>query len=870
MKNLKDLKLAKNFYKILSEASNEAEVISVESIIYYSILYCINGGEEEMAGSTLTFHMVKNLTQQEQKQLKDSLRELLDEVLIKELPSELSCDTITPFSTNATTMFKELEENKEDGISISSSPEIGIDDFIFHLVCTRRGDIVEVLNNYGINDRSYLKATVNTILDTTTNSDNNNFLNYLSLSDLIDKLIDYSGNPESPQNNSKDDEDSKPKGNYSSENFERAGEIPDIHTKKVDPYSETPTLDEFGINMTEEASKGAYDKVIGRDKELSQLVEILLCRKKNNAMVIGNAGTGKTALVEGLAQRIAEGSVPDGLKDKKIISISSTTLTAGTIYRGQLEERVQKLCAEVAKNRNIIIFIDEFHSTVSDNSNNISQMLKPSLSRGELTLIAGTTLDEYKKFVEKDSALKRRFQKVLLEEPSGEDTLMILKGVCDKYSTHHNVIYTEEALKLCVSLSERYLYDRNSPDRAIDLMDISGCHANLNHPTKTPTKLTTLENRLGRIKEKKKKAIIKEDYEEAFKYKEEQEKVEKQIHDLPTKGNFVTDLDIAEVVSSLSNVPIDKILNPDIDKIRNMGPKLKNIIIGQNEAIDIVTSLLSRHFLGLSDPNIPPSLYISGGTGTGKTYLAEEIAETVFGSRKSLIRIDCGELTQPHTVTKLIGAPPSYVGFGEIALFDEVRTRPHSLILVDEADKLCEEILNTIFLNILTTGTIKLSNGIDVSFKDCIFIFTSNDGTRQLEAHGSGIGFIDQSGDKSITKEIVLKAIKDRIRPEVINRFSGIIVFNNLGREELKKIYELELKKVIERIKAKGGINLKVSPEIRDAVVQELDLTYGARDLKRTITKWVEDPICNFILNNPDKKLKKLEVFLKDGKPAVK
>jgi ATP-dependent Clp protease ATP-binding subunit ClpC len=587
-------------------------------------------------------------------------------------------------------------------------------------------------------------------------------------------------------------------------------------------------------------------------------------------MVIGKAGTGKTALIEYLAQLIATDNVPSELKGKRIISLSSTTLTAGTIYRGQLEQRVQDICEEVSKNPDIIVFIDEFHSAVSDGSSDISQMLKPSLSRGELTLIAGTTYDEYKKFIEKDSALKRRFQKVYIEEPGRDETFLILQGLRDKYEEYHNVNYPDSVLQACVDWSAKYLYDRNSPDRAIDLMDVSGSRAKLDRPS-DGSKIVTLEEKIKKVSEKKAELVKKEKFEEAQKERDKQKELEAKLEELKTsrKKTEVTMEDVAKVVSELVNIPVEKIMNPDLDKLRNMAGLLKEKIIGQDESIEAVTKLLSKQFLGLRDENIPPSLYISGGTGTGKTYLAEEIAKTIFGTEKAMLRIDCGELSQPHTVTKLIGAPPSYVGFGEVALFDKVRERPQQLILVDEADKLCDEILNTIFLNILTTGFITLSNGVEVSFKDCIFIFTSNDGTRDLEAHGKGIGF-GLEDKRAMTKEIVMKAIKRRIRPEVINRFSGIIIFNNLGVEEMKKIYVLELRKLEKRLEKKG-LTLSVSDDVRDKIISELDLNYGARDLTRGIAKWVEDPICDKILEESIGKKSKVDVSLgKDGMVCVK
>ena len=850
--------LGKAFQKATLEAIDKnCSTIHLESIILYSLKECRSLQQEEIkkSGEEITWSLLKGLNERDVDNLLKELEEYANETQADEkLDVEFISGNASVLGADVITLFGNIASLKKENHYFNSNPidEISIDDIIFGILSNPDSfsDLNKILTSSGFDlTIFYVKTMFQALVDNFGDGGDTGRQSQSSTASVINPI--------------------------DSNEFEAAGKInEELRTKKVDPDSETPTLDEFGIDMTKQARDGKYDRVIGREAEVSQLIQILCCRKKNNAIIIGKAGTGKTALVEHLAQLMSEEKVPKEIKGKRLISLSTTTLTAGTKYRGQLEQRVQDICNEVANNKNIIIFIDEFHSAVSNySSDDISQMLKPSLSRGELTMIAGTTVEEYKKYIEKDSALKRRFQKIYLEEPTKEETLQILLGLRDKYSEYHKVSYTEEILSLCVSLSSRYLYDRNSPDRAIDLMDISGAFAKLNHPGKKSRKLGTLEKELEKTKTKKLELVKLEKYEEAKAEYENQKRLEESLDSLIKSinaSNKVTEEDVASVVSKLVNIPIDKILSPDINKLRSMAPKLKEKIIGQDESIDTVTKLLSRQFLGLRDENIPPSLYISGGTGTGKTYLAEEVAKTIFGSEKAMLRIDCGELTQPHTVTKLIGAPPSYVGFGEVALFDSVRERPQRLILVDEADKLCPEILNTIFLNILTTGFITLSNGIEVSFKDCIFIFTSNDGTRDLEAHGSGIGFGTED-KKTVTKDIVMKAIKKRIRPEVLNRFSGIVVFNNLGIPEMEKIYELELNKVKERLLNKGGLILTVKNEVRDKIISELDLNYGARDLTRGIARLVEDPICDAIINSSDDKKKKIEVGLsKSGEIEVK
>ena len=815
--------------------------VYVESAVYHCLDLCITNPKVE--GGAVTVEILSKMDPTKKSALMDDLRKLSRDIIKeKAVDASLVHPKDIVLGRNIEPHLYRMRKLKEMGLSKDMT--YTIDDFIYSILLGEDSDCWKVLEKYGFGKESYM-------------------------AELFTNMMGGFGIPESdlPKNESNDDGEGS---GYSASEFEKAGQATDIHTRSVDPNSSTPALDEFGIDMTKLAKEGKYDAVIGREKEAKQIIEILCCRKKNNAMVIGKAGTGKTALIEYLAQLISSGNVPSELKGKRIISLSSTTLTAGTIYRGQLEQRVKDICDEVAKSPDIIIFIDEFHSAVSGGSDDIAQMLKPSLSRGELTLIAGTTYDEYKKFIEKDSALKRRFQKVYIEEPEREETFLILQGLRDKYSEYHNVEYSDDVLRACVEWSEKYLYDRNSPDRAIDLMDVSGSRAKLDRPSDS-SKITALEEKIEKSKAKKTDLVKKEKYEEAEKERQKQKELEAKLEEIKAsrKRTSVELSDVARVVSELVNIPMEKIMDPDIEKLRSMSGLLKDRIIGQDESIEAVTKLLSKQFLGLRDENIPPSLYISGGTGTGKTYLAEEIAKTIFGTEKAMLRIDCGELSQPHTVTKLIGAPPSYVGFGEVALFDKVRERPQQLILVDEADKLCDEILNTIFLNILTTGFITLSNGIEVSFKDCIFIFTSNDGTRDLEAHGKGIGF-GLEDKKAMTKEIVMKAIKRRIRPEVINRFSGIIIFNSLGVEEMKKIYVLELKKLENRLQKKG-LSLSVSDSIRDKIISELDLNYGARDLSRGIAKWVEDPICDKILEESVAKKNKVEVSLgKDGSACVK
>lgn len=668
---------------------------------------------------------------------------------------------------------------------------------------------------------------------------------------------------------SKEDDDSE---DDDATRFEKAGEKAAMSPRKADPNSTTPTLDQFGIDMTWNAGEGKYDPVIGRDKEISQIIEILSCRKKCNAMLLGEAGAGKTALVEGLAQKIASGDVPRDLKNKRIVSVSTTDLTAGTQYRGQLEERVMNLCKELAQAKNVILYLDEFHSATSENSTSIADMLKPSLSRGEITVISSTTLDEFKRYIEKDGALKRRFQKVMVSEPNSEETYKILKGIVKRYQEFHHVKYSDAAIKACVEYSERYMYDRKSPDRAIDLLDTSGALTKLSNPEKEG-ELEKLEKEREEIKESKIKALDKGDFEEGMRLRDLGFELDKKIAEAKkklTSGKStwpeVTVENVAAVISKISGVAVDKIIQPEMEKIRNMKDDLKKVVIGQDEAIDSVVKVLSKSFLGLRNENRPvASLLFTGPSGVGKTLIAEKIAETVYGDKKALIRIDGGEYAQSHSVTKLVGSTASFVGYGDKAVLDQVRDRGSVVVLVDEVEKMNQEIINTIFLNMMDTGMVKMANGVDVSFRNAIIIFTSNEGTKDLELKGAGIGFVEpgKSEKKKIDRSTVMKALEKKFRPEFRGRLTGITVFNSLGEPEMMKIFDLELAKFKDRLKKKG-YTLKVGKKLKEKIVKDTDTRYGARDLTKGIGTMIEDKIVETMLN-PDIDLTKKKISVDLG-----
>ena len=735
--------------------------------------------------------------------------------------------------------------------------EIDTDEF-FHSLLFEKNDINKYMESIGI-------TTTRVLIEKGAS------IGALKREPTLDSLEKFMKERSELPKDSKDDEDSS---DDDAARFEKAGEKAAMSPRKADPNSTTPTLDQFGIDMTWNAGEGKYDPVIGRDKEISQIIEILSCRKKCNAMLLGEAGAGKTALVEGLAQKIAAGDVPRDLKNKRIVSVSTTDLTAGTQYRGQLEERVMNLCKELASAKNVILYLDEFHSATSENSTSIADMLKPSLSRGEITVISSTTLDEFKRYIEKDGALKRRFQKVIVTEPNSEETYKILKGIVKKYQEFHHVKYSDAAIRACVEYSERYMYDRKSPDRAIDLLDTSGALTKLSNPEKEG-ELDKLEKEREKIKESKIKALDEGNFEEGMRLRDLGFELDKKISETKKKLSTgksswpeVTIENVAAVISKISGVAVDKIIQPEMEKIRGMKDDLKRVVIGQDEAIDSVVKVLSKSFLGLRNENRPvASLLFTGPSGVGKTLIAEKIAETVYGDKKALIRIDGGEYAQSHSVTKLVGSTASFVGYGDKAVLDQVRDRGSVVVLVDEVEKMNQEIINTIFLNMMDTGMVKMANGVDVSFRNAIIIFTSNEGTKDLELKGSGIGFIEpgKAEKKKIDRSTVMKALEKKFRPEFRGRLTGITVFNSLGEPEMMKIFDLELNKFKDRLKKKG-YTLKVGKKLKEKIVKDTDTRYGARDLTKGIGTMIEDKIVESMLN-PDVDLtkKKISVDLTEG-----
>ena len=652
------------------------------------------------------------------------------------------------------------------------------------------------------------------------------------------------------------DQDS-PKSSYSFDDDEddddrsEAQKIADSSGEE-NPDSDVPFLSRFGHNMVRDAKEGRFDPMIGREAELQELIEILSCRKKNNAILLGDPGTGKTSIVEGLAMKIANDDVPIGLIGKRLFNLDLNSLVAGTKWRGQYEERLEGIIKDVIKHKDIIVYIDEFHNLIGNGSSSGSgdgaNILKPYLARGEFQCIGATTNSEYKRYVEKDGALKRRFQNIQIHQTSPSETVEILKNIKDRYESYHGVQYPDEVLQDCVSLSERFVIDRFFPDKAIDILDMSGSRAKLDSGAGDLPKIKDLEAQIADLQKQKAQAIKNQAFEDAAKIRDTEKVLKAQLDsekDPKNRHDIVTRDHVARVIEKISGVPSDKIGQSDMGRLRVMKETLEKVVIGQPEAIKDTVMALQRNALGLRDPGKPiASLMMIGPTGSGKTYICKTIASEFFGTPDALIRFDMSEFTEKHEITKLLGSTASYVGYDDEPLFEKIRNRPHSVVLFDEIEKAAPEIYQ-VFLNILDEGSVTLGNGKKVNFQNCIIIFTGNIGTKELGLGKIGFGShdLDQSQIEAITK----KALKNTFSPEFINRLSKTIVFNKLTDDDLKKICALEIQKLATRMKSQG-FDLQVGPEIIDQIVEASDKIYGARDLQRNIVKLIEEPICDALI----------------------
>ena len=657
-------------------------------------------------------------------------------------------------------------------------------------------------------------------------------------------------------------------------------------SKKSGSYNQTPTLNQFGEDLTDKARQGKLDPIIGRKEEIERVIQILSRRTKNNPCLIGEPGVGKTAVVEGLAEKIVSGDVPEILKNKRVVTVDISSMVAGAKYRGDFEERIKKALNEVKKVGDVILFIDEVHTIVgagsAEGAIDAANILKPLLARGEIQLVGATTLNEYRKFIEKDTALERRFSPVTVNEPSEKDTILILKGIRDKYEAHHNVKITDEAIEAAVKMSVRYINDRYLPDKAIDLIDEAASRARLKTYTE-PDSLKELEEEIANINKDKEEAVKTQKFEKAAKLrdkeKELKEKYEKEQKKWQNKNNkSVTDIteeNIAEVISSWTGIPAKKITEDENEKLKNLEKNLHERVIGQDEAVEAVAKAIRRGRVGLKDPKRPiGSFLFLGPTGVGKTELSKALAECLFGDENAMVRLDMSEYMEPHSVSKLIGSPPGYVGFDDGGqLTEKIRRKPYSVVLFDEIEKAHPDVMNML-LQILEDGRLTDSQGRTVNFKNTVIIMTSNIGARLITDKKS-LGFSNNKEENTENKEYeetkkeVMEALKKELRPEFINRIDEIIVFHKLTDKEIDKIIDIMLKEVVNRLKAQK-IEIELEPEVKKLIAKKgIDKNFGARPLRRTIQSVLEDRLAEEILDGKLKKNKVNKIGIKDDRVVL-
>ena len=719
-----------------------------------------------------------------------------------------------------------------------------------------RSVVSQILTKFNVDYHSYYKQVAE--LENIDPSEQNNSRAHGLNNDTKNQQASNSGDSSYTESfdssTEKDEEDEEENENYSS--------TTQTQQRQQQGQSGTPALDRFGFDLTQAAREGKLDPVVGRQDEIERVTQILSRRKKNNPILIGDPGVGKSAIVEGLAQRIVEKKVSWLLLDKRVISLDMAGLVAGTKYRGQFEERLKAVINELQKNPDIILYIDEIHTMVgagnAQGSMDAANMLKPALSRGEIQCIGSTTIDEYRKTIEKDGALERRFQKVMVEPTSAADTLEILKNIRNRYEEHHNVRFTDDAIQACVALTDRYVTDRNFPDKAIDALDEAGSRMHL-YSADTPEIFAELEQKIEDVKKRKDAAIISQSFEEAAACRDEQRNLEHQLKEERDKWNTeqknnrpeVNAEIIAECVAKITGIPVQKVAASEGQKLLALKGILQSSVIGQDNAIEKVVRAIQRNRIGLKDPQKPIGTFLFlGPTGVGKTYLAKRLAEEMFSAKDSLIRIDMSEYMEKYSVSRLIGAPPGYVGYDEGGqLTERVRRHPYSVILFDEIEKAHPDVFN-LMLQIFDEGHLTDSLGRKVSFKNTIIILTSNIGSRQLKEFGNGIGFASRSDEQenALARGVITKALQKTFSPEFINRIDDIIHFDQLNKEHIRQIVNLELRGVISRITALG-CEVNITESAKDFLGEKgYDKQYGARPLKRAVQQYVEDVLCEQLL----------------------
>ena len=687
---------------------------------------------------------------------------------------------------------------------------------------------------------------------------NINYEDVFAMLQLNNNTYDGIGLPDEDEDDMEQINDSK---NHTS-NSSKIG-----HTQKQ--QSKTPVLDNFGTDMTQVATEGKLDPIVGREREIMRVVEILCRRKKNNPILIGEPGVGKSAIVEGLAQMIASRHVSPVLFGKRVISLDMTSLVAGTKYRGQFEERIRALIKEIEQNPDVIIFIDEIHTLVGAGSTpgsmDAANILKPALARGTIQCIGATTLDEYRNSIEKDGALERRFQKVIVEPTTADETLTILSNIKDRYERHHHVIYTDEAIEACVKLTARYITDRQFPDKAIDALDEVGSRVHLGS-VQIPPEITEKEKEIKYIKEKKQSAVINQNFELAAGYRDRQTELEAELKELNEKWTngksgerqTVTEHDVADVVSMMTGIPVQRMAQAEGIRLKGMAAELKGAVIAQDAAIDKMVKAIQRNRVGLKDPNRPIGAFMFlGPTGVGKTYLTKKLAEFMFGSTDALIRIDMSEYTESFNVSRLIGAPPGYVGYEEGGqLTERVRRHPYSIVLLDEIEKAHGNVYN-LLLQVLDEGRLTDGNGRFVDFRNTVIIMTSNAGTKQLKDFSRGVGFNATTigpalneKDKEYARGIIQKSLSKQFSPEFLNRLDEIVTFDQLDLEAIKKITDIEIIGMLKRVETLG-YKVEISDKAKEFVASKgYDVQFGARPLKRSIQTYIEDGLSELIINN--------------------